>query len=257
MAIAALLAWIFNLRRLHAISEIPVSNIASAAQGYVELSGKAQSLLPLKSPQRGIDCVWYRLWIYVRDSNGLWRLAQYQASHHKFGLQDSSGYCEIDPEDAEIIASDRHTLIKHDHKYIEDVLRTGRQLYVLGELDSGNAAPSARQIQKETGELVIAWKNQPAKTLLRFDSNRDGKIDLQEWEHARQQAFDEIQSRHETLAKNLVPLITKPKNQRLFLISGISPHELRARFRFWSILHFIFLGLAVVMTAMLTTSHFL
>lgn len=255
IALAALFSWIFNLHRMQAISEIPLSSIASAAQGYVELLGKSLSLLPLKSPLRGLDCVWFRYWIYARDTYGLWQLQEYNASHNRFGLQDSSGYCEIDPAQAEIIASDRHILTRDNHQYIEDVLRVGRRLYVLGELDSGNDTLPAQRIKQETGELITQWKSHPVKFHLRFDLDRDGKIDMQEWELARQQAYHEVQTRHETLANHLVPLVTQPKNTRLFLISGISPHELRASYRFWMQLHFVMLIASIIGSALLLLHH--
>lgn len=240
-AVVALLTWHENQRRMLGISEVPISNIKSSSQGYVELSGKAISLIPSKSPLRGIDCVWYRFWVYAKDNQGLWQLAQYSTSQERFGLQDTTGYCEVEPSDAEVIASDRYTQKSHQHKYIEDVLRTGRQLYVLGEFNSRNNTHLAQQIQHETKALITKWKGNMPALRMRFDANNDGHIDLIEWEEARKQARQEVQKQHDILATHEVPLIVKPQDKRPFLISGISPHALRANYQFWRNFHFMML----------------
>lgn len=58
-------ATIFNYWRLLKISEAPISTIAAAAQGYVELHGTASTQNSLKTPFHGIPCVWYRAWVYA------------------------------------------------------------------------------------------------------------------------------------------------------------------------------------------------
>lgn len=44
MSVASLIAWVFAQRRRRAIADTPTSRIASAAQGYVELSGYGKPL---------------------------------------------------------------------------------------------------------------------------------------------------------------------------------------------------------------------
>lgn len=249
LAIVALIAWLENQRRTLSISEVPISNIKSSSQGYVELCGKAISLIPSKSPLRGIDAVWYRFWVYSKDSHGIWQLEKYTTSQEKFGLQDSTGYCEVDPNQAEVIASDRHTQVSHQHKYIEDVLRTGRQLYVLGEFNSRHNTHLEKQIQVETKSLLAKWKENIPKLRLRFDLNNDGQIDLFEWEEARKQARHQVQQQHDLLATHHVPLIVKPQDKRPFLISGIAPHALRANYQFWRGFHLLILLASIAILA--------
>ena len=52
-------ASIFNCWRLLKITEAPISSIAAAAQGYVELFGKASTDMLLKTSYQDIPCVWY------------------------------------------------------------------------------------------------------------------------------------------------------------------------------------------------------
>lgn len=241
----ALLAWTFNFRRMQAISEVPVSSIASAAQGYVELLGNSVSLLPLNSPIRKIPSVWYRYWVYARTEGGVWNLRDYRCGYHKFGLQDASGYCEVDPEGAEIIASERHVFEQNGHRYIEDVLRAGQKVYVLGELDARSNIHLPSQIKADVGEMLTEWKGNFVKYLSRFDLDRDGRIDLHEWELARQAAHAEVMARHDAIGKQ-VHVISQPSGDRRFLIAGISPQALRDNYRFWVRLHLLLMLAAVV-----------
>ena len=63
IAVVAFVAWLLSLKRMLAIGTTPTSKIASAAQGYVELIGRA---LPhpagaLSSRFAQLPCVWYEL----------------------------------------------------------------------------------------------------------------------------------------------------------------------------------------------------
>ena len=245
-AVVALFAWAFNYKRRLAISEVPISTIASAAQGYVELFGKSRQRLPMRSPIQGVACVWFRLWVYARDSNHMWRLEDYQVSEQVFELHDASGVCLVDPKGADVYAAQRHEIIQNDHRYIEDVLFADKSIYVLGDLDAGTQAYTQAEISRQAGKLLTQWKQSKSRLLQRFDLNRDGEIDMQEWEQAREQAYAEVERQHSQQLKNEQHLIAKPQNQRLFLISGITPQALRQRYRYWAVVHFLVFSSAVV-----------
>lgn len=240
----SLLGWAFHLHRWHRLHESPVTTIQAAPQGYVELQGNTEARLPLSSPIQGKPCVWYRHWVYAKTSQGVWQLQHYQTSHHIFGLRDHSGVCEVDPEGAEVIAAERYQIRQHDHRYIEDILAVDTPLYLLGELDSMHRPASEAALWKEANQLVTAWKDNPIKLKQRFDQNLDGQIDLNEWERARQEAYAEVQRKYDPKHHTEQMLIRKPRaTNRLYLLSGISPHELRARFRFWTLWHGIFMAM--------------
>lgn len=245
-ALVAMLAWAFNFKRLLGMSEIPVATIASAAQGYVELFGTSKSLTLTRSPIRGVECVWFRLWIYTRDTNYMWRLADYRISEQLFELQDDSGVCRIDPRGAEVFAASRHVVVQHDHKYIEDVLFADKPVYVLGDLDTGSQINTEAEIHQDAGKLMTRLKQSKARLLQQFDLNRDGEIDMHEWELARESAYAEVRAKHAQRLQSELHLIAKPANKRLFLISGISPHALRQHYQRWAWAHFSFFCLAIL-----------
>lgn len=245
-ALVATLAWAFNFKRLLGMSEIPVATIASAAQGYVELFGTSKSLTLTRSPIRGVECVWFRLWIYARDTNYMWRLADYRISEQLFELQDDSGVCRIDPRGAEVFAASRHVVVQHDHKYIEDVLFADKPVYVLGDLDTGSQINTEAEIHQDAGKLMTRLKQSKARLLQQFDLNRDGEIDMHEWELARESAYTEVRAKHAQRLQSELHLIAKPANKRLFLISGISPHALRQHYQRWALAHFSFFCLAIL-----------
>lgn len=175
-----MLAWAFNFKRLLGMSEIPVATIASAAQGYVELFGTSKSLTLTRSPIRGVECVWFRLWIYSRDTNYMWRLADYRISEQPFEIQDDSDVRRIDPKGAEVFAASRHVVVQNGHKYIEDVLFANSPVYVLGDLDTGSQINTEAEIHQDAGKLITQLKQSKSKLLQQFDLNRDGEIDLHE-----------------------------------------------------------------------------
>jgi hypothetical protein len=245
-ALVATLAWAFNFKRLLGMSEIPVATIVSATQGYVELFGTSKSLTLTRSPIRGVECVWFRLWIYARDTNYMWRLADYRISEQLFELQDDSGVCRIDPRGAEVFAASRHVVVQHDHKYIEDVLFADKPVYVLGDLDTGSQINTEAEIHQDAGKLMTRLKQSKARLLQQFDLNRDGEIDMHEWELARESAYAEVRAKHAQRLQSELHLIAKPANKRLFLISGISPHALRQHYQRWAWAHFSFFCLAIL-----------
>lgn len=244
-AVVAAWAWAFNFRRFLGISEVPISTIASAAQGYVELFGKSRQLVPTSSPIQGVNCVWFRLWVYVRDTNYIWRLADYQISEQLFELQDASGACRVDPQGAEVFAASRHVIVQHDHKFIEDVLYADKPIYVLGDLDTGSQRDHQSEIYNDVSKLMTQWKQSKFRLLQRFDLNRDDEVDMHEWALAREQAYAEVKCQHAQRLKSEVHLMAKP-TKGLFLISGISPHVLKQRYRYWAVVHFTLFFLALI-----------
>jgi hypothetical protein len=243
----SLVAWRFNLQRLLAIAEHPTSTIAAAAQGYVELAGRARQLLPLTSPLSGIACVWFRYWVYVKDHNNIWRLEDYKSSEQKFEIEDTTGRCLVDPTHAEIVMAERHGKTQNDHRYIEQLLRAGKRLYVLGELETITEVSAARQLKQQVNVLLTQWKKAPEQLRRRFDFNGDGEIDTEEWEHARAAASHEVHVSHGLADQQERHKIRAPADHRLFLISAISPQQLRGRYKFWVVLH---LGAAATASAL-------
>ena len=98
------------------IASTPTSNVAFAAEGYVELEGVAQPVngLTLKAPLTGAPCLWYRVklerWQRKSTSHGAdhdWTEVDSAESYEPFLLVDSSGPCIVFPTSAEVTFTDR------------------------------------------------------------------------------------------------------------------------------------------------------
>jgi hypothetical protein len=254
--LVSLFALAFNYWRFLKITEAPISSIAAAAQGYIELHGTATTIKPLKTPFHGIPCVWYRAWVYAdrneAESNDVsqkiadTRLLEYVESDQSFQLNDSSGSCTVNPKGAEIIYSEKRTQHKNEHRYVEEYLPAGKRLYVLGHLDTRHEYNTADAIKRDTAVLITSWKANPAKLLLRFDQDRNGHIDMDEWENARAEARREVETHHQMRAHNETYTLAKPAKGQLFLISALSPQALRDRYEYWSWVHLAMLVLLLI-----------
>src|SRR3972149_2977493 len=75
MALISIPAWLSALKRLRAVRDTPTSRVASAAQGYVELTGRGQPFgdIPLLGRLTQLPCLWYRYKIEQRTSRNKWQ----------------------------------------------------------------------------------------------------------------------------------------------------------------------------------------
>ncbi len=251
IAIISLFAWAFNYRRARAISAIAVSRIASAAQGYVELCGRASNATEnlVISPLSGAKCIWFHCSLYEKDANDNWCLINKQISHQTIQIDDSTGSCQVDPDDAEIIGASCEVTYHGPLKQVERLLYGGGNLYVLGEFSTIGGAASVLNLKEDVGALLTSWKQDKQTLYKRFDLNRNGEIDLQEWELARRAATHEtLQQHRETRAQSGVNVVSVPRNKELFLISSVSPQYMRRKFMFWAMLY---LGIALLAATVL------
>ena len=252
---ASLFASIFNYWRLLKITEAPISTIAAAAQGYVELFGKASTDKPLKTPYQDIPCVWYRSSVYANRENDDDKVAdlfnlmplEYSESKTMFSLDDGTAQCKVNPQGAEVIYFEARTWRKNDHRYVEEYLPVGKPIYVIGNLDTRQALLDDALLYKEVGAKLRALKAKPQQLLRRYDQNLNDQIDLDEWEKARQDVITEVKAAHALQANNNEGFtLAKPANKQLFLISAKSPQQLRSSYKVWVAVH---LGVLVLLLA--------
>jgi hypothetical protein len=242
MGVVGVLAWTASLRRAGAIAQLPTSRIASAAQGYVEIVGRgsvdADNLIT--SPMSGVRCIWYRYRVYEKDSEQKgWNEIDEGVSSATFEIHDGSGPCRIDPDYAEVVGAEVRTTYPDGNKLVEELLHGGTPIYALGELVTLGGAGTALSAREDVNALLASWKADPVALQRRFDLNRDGQIDLQEWELARRLAQKTVEREHRELrAQPGVNLLRAPADGRLFLISSLSPQALRRRFVLWAVFHF-------------------
>lgn len=258
LACVSLAAWIFVRRRARAIADTPTSKVASAAQGYVELCGRAEQLpaAPTVSPYTGLPCVWYRYRVEQRDSKNRWVQVDSRCSEQCFRLVDESGACLVDPAGAEVITSRAETWIRDGYRYTEQLLLAKDHLYALGEFSSTSGATLERDTRAATAALLAEWKADRPQLLSRFDQNRDGTIDLAEWERARVEARQQAVAEHAQDALHRGRhRIGKPCDGRPYLLSNLRPDALARRWLGLAWLHFAAgLGAAVAIGWMASQS---
>lgn len=239
IALFSLFAWRSSLKRLRAIRDTPTSRIASAAQGYVEVIGRGQDLTnpPMISHLRMLPCLWYRYRVEerYRTKNGDgWRTVDSGESHDSFIVNDDTGTCVVDPQQAEISTIYRDQWQNLDKRYTEWKLLKNDLIYVLGEFhtQSGSADIDARA---ELNGLLAEWKRDMPALHKRFDLNNDGVLDMAEWMLARKAAKREVDKKiRELQAQPAINIISQPRDGKLFLISNLTPEDLSRRYLYWS-----------------------
>jgi hypothetical protein len=249
MAVVSFFAWMGNYRRYRQIHDLPTSKIASAAQGYVELAGHAELVEGeiITSQLSGTTCCWYSYEIQERDSKDNWRTIDSGRSMRHFHLVDDTGHCVISPDGAEVLTKDHRSWQEGSRRYNEWMLLPKGILYAIGEFRTGTAIVASTTDESAlAGELLVEWKKDQKQLLDRFDLDKDGQIDLKEWELARLQARREARKKMPEPASRPTEglhMLRKPKDGRLFLLANELPDQLGARYRAWSWVHLvIFIG---------------
>ncbi len=242
MSAVSFFAWIGSYRRYRQIHDLPTSNVASAAQGYVELSGHAALLdgVSINSRGSGQPCCWFRYYIERHTEDSKWVYVDSGASNDHFLLIDSTGQCVISPENAEVLTSRKNIWTRDGYRHTEWLLLPRDVLYAIGEFSTHSGAVTKLDESRDVGDLLSDWKNDQQQLLERFDLNHDGNIDLKEWELARLQARREVRKRHQDVrSRDGVNILSQPRDGRLFLLADELPDKLGRRFAFWSGVHIL------------------
>ncbi|OIQ76251.1 hypothetical protein GALL_420750 [mine drainage metagenome] len=249
IAILSLIAWLAVLRRLRAFTDTPTSLVASAAQGYVELQGRGRPLdgLPVLSPVNSLPCLWYRFKI-ERRSGDKWVMDSSGESDASFLLEDATGTCAVDPEGAEIMPLRFDKWLEGDRRYSQWLILEHELLHVLGAFRTESAGDFDLSVDEEVGQLLADWKQDRPTLLQRFDLDRDGDLDLREWQLVRAQARREVERRRaeESRNRNDLHLMAKPDDGRLYLISTLSAAKLARRYSLWAWAHVAIFFVALI-----------
>lgn len=189
-----------NLRRARLLQDTPISRIRSASQGEAELQGRITIHdKPLTAPLTLQPCVWFRAAIHRRGERGSWKPIYEASSGAPFLMEDGTGQCWVNPVGSEVRAQheDVWTGTKPwpdippswksalgEYRYTEARLEPGDPVCVLGEFRSVRA-DAEFDAHRRVLDLLTEWKHDKQSLLARFDANRDGEIDLNEWERVR------------------------------------------------------------------------
>lgn len=270
ITLAMLYRMFTRLRRARWIEDTPTSRIRSAAQGLVELKGQLDpgGHTPLISPLGEVDCLWYRFKVeeYRRSAKtSHWHTVEQGCSERPFVLRDGTDVCWIAPQGAEVHPSrvrrwEGHRrwpaghslrtgllagLIGKRYRYTEEWLEEGQLLYALGWFESRGGGREVVSQQGVARQIIGEWKADYAQLLTRFDRNRDGQLDMAEWERVRHAADQE--AARKVAAKGLAPTVHQlgeaPHRGLPFILSDHHEENLSAKLRrqsSWSLV-----GLAV------------
>jgi hypothetical protein len=251
MAPLSLIAWTSAWRRARAVADTPTSKVASAAQGYSELIGTGKPLAgtPLMSPHSHVPCLWFRYTVERKDSDNKWVTEDKGESDASFILDDGSGECVVDPEGAEMLITKKDSWIQGDRRYTEWLLIERQTIYALGQFATRGSIDLDLNLAEDVKLLLSEWKTRTAELLARFDLNKDGQLDLKEWELARAQAKREVAANHRELrASSELHVMHLPEDGRLYLISDLDPGKLASKYRWWSWFHIaIFFGALIAL----------
>ncbi|MBE0440104.1 MAG: hypothetical protein IBX57_10185 [Gammaproteobacteria bacterium] len=250
IVISALALWAFFCmlrfyRYAHMIAIVPTAKIRSAAQGYVELNGKARLMDgPLiVSPLTGKVCVWYHYKIEEQvshyDSKSFskthWRVVTERTSEDLFLLEDDTGRCVIDPDNADVITRDKQIWLKHTvrppRRYTEELITEHEFLYAIGLFKTLSSVDS-KDFKQHVSHLLRQWKNNPNQLIHEFDSDGDRKLSESEWEQARLKAERHIRREHGQREKleQLNVLKSSPYKDQAFILSTIPETTLIKRY---------------------------
>lgn len=137
ISITAFFAWISAYLRYRTLADIPIADIVSAPQGYVKFSGTACQATDtvMLSELKKRPCLWYHYREEV-ESEGKWETADKGESMEPFLLDDGTGLCMLDPQQAELDIGSHWEEWKapgEGRRYTESYVLAGDAIYAIGE----------------------------------------------------------------------------------------------------------------------------
>ena len=261
------------VRNKRIVADTPTSKVRSAAQGYVELSGQGQAPEDgerLVSPLTRTPCLWYETLVERARSGGsgaggrCWSTVSQETSSEFFLIKDGTGECIIDPEAAQVSTDDEYvwygsrarptrrpnkdgfgrimdrigaSMALGGYRYSEKIIRGNQTVYAIGLFKTIGGAGAELDAKADVRDLVREWKANSAALLERFDQNKDGEIDLKEWQQIREEAYKEVMKKHRH-EKTLPPvhMMSKTKDKRRpFLLSSLNQAALVRKLHYYSI----------------------
>ena len=249
-----------NLKKARYLLDTPTSKVRSAAQGYVELYGVLKEGEQLISaPLTGEQCVWWSFAIdeQVRSgkNNKRWQSVENASSAALLCLNDSTGDCLIDPQGAHVLpltkqvwyGAERHPRqqvprrnileamligVKR-YRYTEQRLHANEPLYAIGDFVTRGGGQEAFDLTATQGAVIREWKGDYDGLLRRFDHDRNGQLDQQEWQKVRDAAAITAQQLHrQRSADPAQHFLRKPQENQPFILSSHGEDDIAKRF-YW------------------------
>lgn len=250
------------LRRKRLIENTPTSKIRSVAMGIAEIVGFAREKFPLKSPITATECACFKFLIEkeTRDSKGRthWTTVHEGASTTYFYVEDTTGKLLVDPLSAELLLVRDYYETKGSprYRYSEWRVEPGDYLYILGSVRKFADADDDRRAQlRDRLQKLKENKNE----LMKFDADRDGQINVEEWDRARaaveQQLLEEELKKPAENSDDLV--LAKGDAEKAFIISDRDEKDVCSNLTWRSLGYTVSGGamIVVLLISMLTRAH--
>ena len=212
---------------------------------------------PIHAPLTGIRCTWYSYTIQEHRGSGKnssWVTIEQGTSDVLFLLIDDTGKCVIDPEGANVIPAitdkwygatprpqsgskiRRGIFSVGNFRYTEMRMHAGDTLYAIGRFKTVGGASTELNVNAEVVQLLKEWKTDSKRLLHTHDHNRNGQIDMHEWEQVRNAALQEVLSHHQEI-RSVPPVNVLGKTQdprRPYILSAIPQRNLIRRYHHYT-----------------------
>jgi hypothetical protein len=228
--------WLHGMRLRALVNGIPTSRIASAPQGYVELSGRAAHARR-HVPGGPESCLWKRTQFASRmQARGVFPFNLFYVVHnvdvtdHPFMIEDGSGEALVLPAGAEVICARRRVEYDGDRKTIREHILEGDPLYVLGNLTTTRHEVDVATLTERT---INDWKMDNAR-FRDFDTNRDGYLwgrELLEMHRAAREAAEWASAT--AAAEESVHVVAAAGPDRRFLIATLPADRIAGHYHWY------------------------
>lgn len=257
--VAGFLAWEHGLRHKRLIQNIPTSEIATAAQGYVELQGKAEQFENQAGRHTaGLPVLWYRKEFAERADISDFRAFPFnlfytpvatEESRTPFAIVDQTGAACILPHGADIIVARKNRSYLENRRVTDESILPGDPLYVMGIFSTHTPAfPYMEKLEQLLGE----WDRDPVQQR-QFDRNRDGRLSPDEWREMHLAAQMAVAARqNENAETGQRHLVYSPADGRRFIISTLPPEKLAGHYLFYLCAGLILLATCLPVLAAMT-----
>lgn len=257
--IAGFVGAFYFFMRKRIMEDTPTSKIRSAAQGYVELAGHGKQMEgpAITAPLTQKNCTWYSFRIERKRKSGKntsWSTIEHGQSEELFAIRDETGDCVIDPEGASVTTVEKDVwygssarpsrgpagaggfLSSGSYRYTEKRLHPDESLYAIGLFNTVGGAGDIYDPSSDVRDLLNHWKKDSEALLRKFDKNKDGEIDMEEWQAVRDEALKQIMIQHgDNKSAPPVNMLTRTRDKRRpFLLSALPQHSLIKRYQYYS-----------------------